>query len=42
MSSEFGYKLTQRADADLDDIVSYIALKLANPKVAMAFWDKLV
>ena len=41
MDSEFGYKLTQKADADVDNIVSYIAMELANPKAASDFLDKL-
>lgn len=41
MESKFRYKLTQKADADLDDIVSYIAAELANPKAASDFVDKL-
>ena len=41
MVSKFGYKLTQTANADLDDIVSYLAVELANPKAATDFMDKL-
>jgi toxin ParE1/3/4 len=42
MVSKFGYKLTQTANADLDDIVSYLTLELANPKAATDFVDKLL
>ncbi len=41
MESKWGYQLTQKADADLDDIVGYIAVELANPKAASDFLDKL-
>ena len=41
MSSKFGYRLTQKAEADLDDIVSYIAVELSNPKAASVFLDRL-
>ncbi len=41
MASEFGYRLTKRAESDLDEIVSYIAVELANPKAASDFVDKL-
>lgn len=41
MESKWGYRLTEKADADLDDIVHYIAMNLANPKAASDFVDKL-
>ena len=41
MESKWGYQLTQKADADLDDIVGYIAVELATPKAASDFLDKL-
>ncbi len=41
MESKWGYQLTQKADADLDDIVGYNAVELANPKAASDFVDKL-
>ncbi len=41
MASKFGYRLTKRAESDLDGIVSYIAAELANPKAASDFVDKL-
>lgn len=41
MASKFGYRLTKRAESDLDGIVSYIAIDLANPQAATDFVDKL-
>ena len=41
MESKWGWQLTQKADADLDDIVSYIAVELSNPKAASDFVEKL-
>ncbi len=41
MKSKWGYQLTQKAQADLDDIVRYIAVELSNPKAASDFADKL-
>lgn len=41
MVSKFGYRLTKRAESDLDGIVSYIAVFLANPQTASDFVDKL-
>ena len=41
MASKFGYRLTKRAKSDLDGIVSYIAVELANPQAASNFVDKL-
>ena len=41
MVSKFGYRLTKRAESDLDRIVSYIAVFLANPQAASDFVDKL-
>lgn len=41
MESKWGYRLTEKADADLDDIVRYIAVELSNPKAASDFVDKL-
>lgn len=41
MESKWGYQLTQKADDDLDGIVEYIAVKLANSKAASDFMDKL-
>ena len=41
MEFKWGYQLTQKADGDLDGIVEYIAVELANPKAASDFMDKL-
>lgn len=41
MESKRGYRLTDKADTDLDDIVRYIAVDLAKPKAASDFVDKL-
>lgn len=41
MESKWGYELTQKAAADLDDIVGYIAVGLANPTAASDFVNKL-
>ena len=41
MGSKWGYQLTQKADADLDGIVGYIAVELANSTTASDFMDKL-
>lgn len=41
MESKWGYQLTQKANVDLDAIVGYIAVELANPKAASDFVDKL-
>lgn len=41
MESKWGYLLTQKANADLDDIVGYIAVELSNPNAASNFVDKL-
>ena len=41
MESKWSYRLTEKADADLDDIVQYIAVELSNPKAASDFVDEL-
>lgn len=41
MASKFGYRLTKRAESDLDGIVWYITVDLANPQAASDFVDKL-
>ena len=41
MASKFGYWLTKRAKSELDGIVSYITVVLANPQAASDFVDKL-
>ncbi len=40
MVSEFSYKLTTKAEADLDGIVSYIAVQLENSQAATGFLNK--
>ena len=39
MASKFGYRLTNRAESDLDEIVRYIAVELANPQATSDFVD---
>ena len=41
MASKFGYRLTKRAESDLDGIVSHIAVELSTPQAASDFVDKL-
>ena len=41
MASEWSCLLTQKAEADFDSIIGYIAVELANPKAASDFADKL-
>ena len=41
MASEYSFKLTRRAARDLDEILSYIAVKLSNPTAAGDFADDL-
>ena len=41
MASEFCYQLTQKAEADLDEIASYLAVRLNNPQAAARFLDQL-
>ena len=41
MESKFKYQFTQRADADLDDIVGYMTVELSDSKAASDFVDKL-
>ncbi len=41
MESEFGFRVTKKAEADLDDIVSYIAIELSNSQAELDFVDKL-
>ena len=40
MACEFGYRLTGKAEADLDNILSYMAVQLANSQAAAAFLEK--
>ena len=39
MESKYQYRLSQKAEADLDGIVSYIAVELSNPQAASDFVD---
>jgi plasmid stabilization system protein ParE len=41
MASEYGYRFTEKAIAELDSIISYMAMELSNPVAAKAFVDKL-
>ena len=41
MASKFKYKLTHKANKDLDDIVKYISVDLSNLKAASEFIGKL-
>ncbi len=41
MASEFSYKLTQKAETDLDEIIAYTAVQLKNLQAASDFIDKL-
>ena len=41
MESKWSCKLTRKAEADLDSILRYLAVELANPNAAAAFADKL-
>ena len=41
MDYSYGYDFTRIAESDLSDIVSYIAIKLSNPKAASDWMDML-
>lgn len=41
MASKYQYRMTQKAEADLDEIISYIALELSNPQAASDFVENL-
>ena len=41
MACEFVYRLTGKAEADLDNILSYVSVQLSNPQAAAAFLEKL-
>lgn len=41
MASKFNYRLTEKAQADLDEIIGHIALELFNPKAAASFLEKV-
>jgi len=42
MASDFGYVLTRKAEADVDEIIEYFAVELSNLKAASDFMDKLM
>ncbi len=41
MESRYQYQFAKRAEADLDDIIRYIAVELMNPVAAGNFLDEL-
>ncbi len=41
MASKFGYRLTKKAESDLDGILAYITVELANPQAASDFFNNL-
>ena len=41
MAFNFHYRLTDKAKADLDEIVSYIAVELGQKQAAAAFFDQV-
>lgn len=41
MEFKFKFLLTQKANSDLDDIIKYISIELANPTAATDFIVKL-
>ena len=41
MACEFGYRLTGKAEADLDNILPYVSVQLSNPQAAATFLEKL-
>lgn len=40
MESKFNFQLSQKAENDLNDIIRYLAVDLANPKAASTFLEK--
>ncbi len=40
-SDRYNYVLTERAEADIDEVLDYIANELVNPDAASAFADEL-
>ena len=42
MSSEYQYHFTKKAEADLDEILSYISIELSNPEAAASFLKDLL
>lgn len=41
MTFEYGYKFVEKAVADLNEIVSYMTVRLQNPQAASRFLEKL-
>lgn len=41
MASEYQYRFTKKAEADLDEILSYISVELSNPDAAASFLKDL-
>ena len=41
MSSNYRYHFTKKAEADLDEILSYISIELSNPDAAASFLKDL-
>lgn len=42
VSNSFTYRLSNTAEADLDEIIGYIALLLKNPIAAKSLYDQLI
>ncbi len=42
MASKYGYKMTEKAESDLDEIVSYIKVSLVNITAASNFINKFL
>ena len=42
VSNSFTYRLSNTADADIDEIIDYIALVLKNPIAAKSLYDQLI
>ena len=42
MASKYSFVLTEKAEADLDQILNYIAVELDNPQAASNFLDRII
>ena len=42
MTSNYQYHFTKKAEADLDEILSYISVELSNPEAAASFLKDLL
>ena len=42
MTSNYQYHFTKKAEADLDEILSYISIELSNPEAAASFLKDLL